>query len=389
MKRLISALMMVLLVFTLCMPQSVRSAQASTKVKVKYKGTTRTYSKKKTYIYINGKKKKLSSKPVFLKSGAYVGPLSAIFTNSALKVKTKKSGSKITLTYKKNKLTLTDGSKTVTRNGKKEKNALGATPMKSAKYAGTSSSLWIVPLKSTCSRLGIGYQMKDGTIYLNKNMAAAKSTTTTVTPANTASEATTQTQPQTAQGQVVLTIDAGHGGIDSGASGKLYREKNLTLAIVLAAKQYFDKDNRFKVIYTRTADTYPSLDDRCKIANDNNSDLFLCVHINSASSSATGTETLYNNSRNTATQKNGISSKELATAMQRAALAATGFPNRGLVNRTGLRVLNKTKMPACLIEYGFISNATEEKIMHANTSRYGKALYDAVVDFMKSKGRIQ
>ena len=76
-------------------------------------------------------------------------------------------------------------------------------------------------------------------------------------------------------------------------------------------------------------------------------------------------------------------------AMQKAAVKTTGLTNRGLVNRTGLRVLNKTHMPACLIEYGFISNPKEERTMYANTARYGKELYQALVNYMKAEGKIK
>ena len=178
-------------------------------------------------------------------------------------------------------------------------------------------------------------------------------------------------------------IDAGHGGSDSGATGNGMAEKNLTLAIVLAAKRSFDKDSRFQVSYTRTSDTYPSLSQRAN----KNADMFLCVHINSASASAHGTETLWSKSRNSATQKKGLTSKTLATAMQSAAVAATGFTNRGLVDRPNLYVLKHTNMPACLIEYGFISNRKESARMKANTSAYGKALYKAVVNLMKKQGK--
>ena len=69
--------------------------------------------------------------------------------------------------------------------------------------------------------------------------------------------------------------------------------------------------------------------------------------------------------------------------MQDAAVDVTGFKDRGLVDRPNLYVLRHTKMPACLIEYGFISNKTEAARMKANTSVYGKALYNAVVNLMK------
>ena len=187
--------------------------------------------------------------------------------------------------------------------------------------------------------------------------------------------------------RIKIVIDAGHGGSDSGASGNGMAEKNLTLAIVLAAKRSFDNDSRFQVYYTRTADTYPSLSQRANLANNRDADMFLCVHINSASASARGTETLWSKGRNSATKKNGLTSKELATAMQDAAVDVTGFKDRGLVDRPNLYVLRHTKMPACLIEYGFISNKTEAARMKANTSVYGKALYNAVVNLMKKEGR--
>ena len=166
------------------------------------------------------------------------------------------------------------------------------------------------------------------------------------------------------------------------AAWTLHGEKDLR-----AAKRSFDNDSRFQVYYTRTADTYPSLSQRANLANNRDADMFLCVHINSASASARGTETLWSKGRNSATKKNGLTSKELATAMQDAAVDVTGFKDRGLVDRPNLYVLRHTKMPACLIEYGFISNKTEAARMKANTSVYGKALYNAVVNLMKKEGR--
>ena len=235
-----------------------------------------------------------------------------------------------------------------------------------------------------CTRLGINYKLSNGKIYISGTTQSSSNNTTGSTTTTT-----TTTKPSTtgSKDKIKIVIDAGHGGSDSGATGNGMAEKNLTLAIVLAAKRSFDKDSRFQVSYTRTSDTYPSLSQRAKLANNKNADMFLCVHINSASASAHGTETLWSKSRNSATQKKGLTSKTLATAMQSAAVAATGFTNRGLVDRPNLYVLKHTNMPACLIEYGFISNKTESARMKANTSAYGKALYKAVVNLMKKQGK--
>lgn len=378
MKRLTGLLMILTLCLGLVAPANNVSA-ATSKVKITYKGTVRTYSGRKNSVYVNNKKKGITKVPIFKKSGAYVGPVDTIFKNTTLKASVSYDAKTLTLQYGSKTLKFKNGSRIVTVNGVVDKNKMGAAAMYIT-YTSSGKKRWVVPLKSVCKRLGISYKYSGGAVRLGGVTNSVP--TTSVQP-------TTETMPETTgSGQVTMVIDAGHGGSDSGATGNGLKEKNLNLAIVLAAKKYFDNDSRFKVYYTRTADTYPSLDDRCKLANNNNVDLFLCVHINSASSSARGTETLYNPNRNLATAKNGITSKDFATAMQKAVVETTGFTNRGLKSRTNLRVLNQTNMPACLIEYGFISNTTEARIMNANTAKYGKELYNAVVNFMKTKGRI-
>jgi N-acetylmuramoyl-L-alanine amidase len=182
----------------------------------------------------------------------------------------------------------------------------------------------------------------------------------------------------------VIVLDAGHGGSDSGATANGYSEKDFTLSIVKAAKKYFDKNSDYKVYYTRLSDTYPSLSERYTLANNVSADIFVSVHINdSDSSSAKGTETLYNPDRNK-TSSAGLSCYKLATYVQKYVQASTGFSNRGIKERctrlsNGLAVLNNNNGPATLTEIGFISNSSEAKTMAANLSDYGKAIYDAIV----------
>jgi N-acetylmuramoyl-L-alanine amidase len=182
----------------------------------------------------------------------------------------------------------------------------------------------------------------------------------------------------------VIVLDAGHGGSDSGATANGYSEKDFTLSIVKAAKKYFDKNSDYKVYYTRLSDTYPSLSERYTLANDVSADIFVSVHINdSDSSSAKGTETLYNPDRNK-TSSAGLSCYKLATYVQKYVQASTGFSDRGIKERctrlsNGLAVLNNNNGPATLTEIGFISNSSEAKTMAANLSDYGKAVYDAIV----------
>lgn len=173
----------------------------------------------------------------------------------------------------------------------------------------------------------------------------------------------------------IVVLDAGHGGSDSGAVSNGYREKDMTLKIVQAAKKYFDKDSNIKVYYTRLSDTYPSLSERSALANNVGADRFYSVHINSAGASAHGTETLYNSNGYKATS--GLTSYSWSATIHPYIRSATGFTNRGLVNRTGLYVLRHTKTASTLTEIGFVSNKSEAKKMNANLSTYGKAVYNS------------
>ena len=375
MKKLLSCLlsltMIICMLITVLPATKVNAATTTVRVKDLKTNTTGNYTKlAQDYLYVNGTKINMVNIPIFMRGGAYMGSLAKIFKNSSLNVKVVDSNDNGVgvekLTYGNKVLIIREGTRVATLNGKSV--TLSAVPFR-AYYTANKVTRWVVPIWSICNKLGINYtRTTSGIIKIG-------TTSTSGSSSNSSSKK-----------QIVLCIDAGHGGSDSGAVGNGLREKALTLSIVLSAKKYFDANSRFKVYYTRISDTYPSLTARSSLANSKNADLFLCIHINSYLSTSVGTETLYNASRLTETKKNGITSYQLAAAMQKATVAATGFPNRGLVNRTGLSVLNHTNMPACLIEYGFISNPSEATLMYRNTSKYGQALYNGVVSFCKTKG---
>lgn len=364
------------LALALCMGMTAPAVQteAASKIKVTCKGKAKYYKNVKKYAYVNNKKITFGKMPIFMKSNTYVGPVNKLLKNSSLKVSVESTSSTLTLTYGSNIMAMKNGSRYATVNGERVRMS---TQAMYATYP-SGKKKWVVPLKSVCSRLGISYKLSGGIIRLGGTTNQPFAISVPETP----------TIPQQTEQQITLVLDAGHGGQDSGATGNGYREKNMTLSILLGAKKYFDNDSRFNVYYTRTSDTYPSLDDRCRLANVQNADLFISVHINSASASAHGTETLYNASRVATTAKNGITSKELASSIHNSVLSSTGFTNRGLKNRTDLRVLNNTTMPACLIEYGFISNTAESRQMNANLDRYGKELYESIVQFLQEKGKL-
>ncbi|MBR5047624.1 MAG: N-acetylmuramoyl-L-alanine amidase, partial [Eubacterium sp.] len=346
-----------------CIPQV--EADAASTVKIVYKNKTKKYKRKRTYIYINGTKKSISKVPTFMKDGCYVGPASTIFKTASLGVTyTDNAHKKLTLKYNDHELVMTNGNVRAYLDGTEQ---VWDTAPIYAKYKSSGKKRWIVPLKDVSLALGLNYKVKNSVVKISRPAAVSAPTGTS---------------------KVVVVLDAGHGGEDSGAKGNGNLEKTMNLKIVTEAKKWFDKDTRFQVYYTRTTDKTLTLADRYELANNKNADIFISVHINSYKSTSEGTETLYNKDRNAITQKGNITSYQLATAMQKGACTATGFLDRGLVNRPNLQVLKYSKMPACLIEYGFISNRSECIKMNANMANYGKALYQSIVDFMKAKNRI-
>ncbi|MFF2908188.1 N-acetylmuramoyl-L-alanine amidase [Paenibacillus sp. NPDC057934] len=169
--------------------------------------------------------------------------------------------------------------------------------------------------------------------------------------------APTTTDPATSpgnNGRKLVVLDAGHGAKDSGAVGVTGKyEKNFNLAVVLKAADLLKKENKVDVVLTRSDDTFIELKDRAALANNLKADLFISVHANSgASSSASGSETYYQRD----------ASKALANVMHKYLVQATGISDRG-VRYGNFHVIRETKMPAVLLEVGYLSNKSDEALL--------------------------
>lgn len=80
-----------------------------------------------------------------------------------------------------------------------------------------------------------------------------------------------------------IVIDPGHGGKDPGCNGITCKEKDVALAVALKLGRFIEENIKdVKVIFTRQTDVFVELEDRAKIANDNNADLFISIHCNAA-----------------------------------------------------------------------------------------------------------
>lgn len=206
--------------------------------------------------------------------------------------------------------------------------------------------------------------------------------------------------PSTTPERRVIVIDPGHGGTETGATGKSGTfEKDITLAIAYKLKGILEASTGVRVILTRTGDQVVPLDDRTALANNNKADLFLSIHANSTVHGyAKGTETYFLSTKATddearraaAVENNAIGlseeavpevdpdlklilwdmaqteylaeSSQLAETIQQELNSTLAVTNRG-IKQAPFRVLMGAMMPAVLVEVGFINNPAEEKLM--------------------------
>ncbi|WP_164515110.1 N-acetylmuramoyl-L-alanine amidase family protein [Paenibacillus lentus] len=159
--------------------------------------------------------------------------------------------------------------------------------------------------------------------------------------------------PTRPDGKSLVVIDAGHGGTDPGApSVSGGSEKDVNLAIALRVNELLQHEPDIITVLTRSDDTYPTLDERVMMANDLLADIFISIHANSGSATASGTETLYTRD----------ASILLADTVHKYVLEATGLTDRKVKNQN-LKVTRETMMPAILLETGFLSNPHDDAVL--------------------------
>jgi N-acetylmuramoyl-L-alanine amidase len=168
-----------------------------------------------------------------------------------------------------------------------------------------------------------------------------------------------------------VVLDAGHGGYDAGAVNGDRYEKTDNLRMTKAVGGILQA-NGVNVIYTRTGDEYISLGERVNIANNSGADMFVSFHRNSAvDPAANGFE---NYVAPTATAK----SKQWAKTVYDDIADTNIFLNRGL-KEANYYVLANTRMPAQLLELGFISNSGDNERFDANFNRLAEEAANGIM----------
>lgn len=220
-----------------------------------------------------------------------------------------------------------------------------------------------------------------------------------------------------------VTLDAGHGGKDTGAKYFDNKEKDLTLAVTLKVGKLLEQTPNIDLIYTRKTDEFIELRERAKIANRANSNLFISIHCNANKSpTGNGSETYVMGMSRTnmnlevsktensvifleenyktaykgfdpnnpqtliglqILQENNLSSSiDLANKIQNNFSNSIGIKNRG-IKQEPLWVLDATTMPGVLIEIGFISNKSDVAILESEDGQnnIAKAIANAIISY--------
>ena len=225
----------------------------------------------------------------------------------------------------------------------------------------------------------------------------------------------------------VVVIDAGHGGHDPGAIGKISKEKNINLNVALKEGNLIKNNcDDVKVIYTRSKDVFIPLDRRAEIANNAKADLFISIHTNAlannrtAKGASTWTLGLAKSDANleVAKRENSVilyesdyqtryagfnpnsaesyiifefmqdkymeQSVHLASLMQKQFRHTCKRLDRG-VHQAGFLVLKASAMPSILIELGFISTPEEERYLNSETgaTTMAKGIYHAFLNYKR------
>ena len=168
-----------------------------------------------------------------------------------------------------------------------------------------------------------------------------------------------------------IILDAGHGGEDPGAVYKERKEKDDNLKLTLAVGKILE-DKGVDVVYTRTTDIYQTPFEKARLANESGADYFISFHRNSSPESEQ-----YNGVEVLVYDKKGIK-YQMAQNIE-GALGELGFQELGVKERPGLVVLRRTKMPALLIETGFINSEKDNQLFDEKFEEIARSIADAIL----------
>lgn len=177
-------------------------------------------------------------------------------------------------------------------------------------------------------------------------------------------------------GHKSVVIDAGHGGSDYGAIRSGINEKDINLDVSKRVQAIL-ASHGVTAYMSRDKDEFVSLQDRTIYSANKSADIFVSIHVNSAlATEATGLETHYYHPE----------SLELAQTVHSSLVSYVKSKDRGLF-KSRFYVINHTKVPAILVEIGFLSNAEEraELVSEQRKSQTAKAISEGILKYLNKK----
>lgn len=180
-----------------------------------------------------------------------------------------------------------------------------------------------------------------------------------------------------------IYIDQGHNPVNpnAGAEGNGYREQDLVYEIGQRLAEILREDG-FEVRLSRPypdtqlgSSTATSLAARVGDANSWGADYFLSLHTNAAATPSAGGSEAYVFQLNT-------DAAELAENILTQLNRLTGLPNRGVMARPTLYVLRRTRMPAVLLELGFITNPYEAALMAEDPGLFAYGIANGLLAYL-------
>lgn len=182
--------------------------------------------------------------------------------------------------------------------------------------------------------------------------------------------------------KVTVVLDAGHGGTDSGAiSPHGLPEKDANLRMTLAIRQQLEQCG-YRVILTRTDDSFPALYDRPKAAHAAKADVFVSIHYNAPGYSTDPSLTRYH----AVYAWNPIGKRLAAAINARMAKACQTLPNKG-VQHANFAVTRNPEIPSCLVEVDFVTHPEGELAAWDPVRRgtIASAIADGIEDWVRTK----
>ena len=175
--------------------------------------------------------------------------------------------------------------------------------------------------------------------------------------------------------RIIIVLDAGHGGVDTGTikKDKTVYEKDINLSIVKKMQPLME-DRGVTVILTRDEDEFVSLEDRAKICNAHFTDVFVSIHVNSYESSKIGGLECYYYGESKAC-------KALAEDVVSHLKTQKDIPMRGLREQE-YYVLRHTACPAILVETGYLTNQKDASNLLSDEfqDKLAQALVDGILN---------